>query len=175
MEKAFSTSCGNPMKEKATQAMKGSPIMTKKAPQATVDTLAKEKVVEYYVYSSPPKGKAPNNKKLPLGSRSPPPFVKKMSRPMQDGKPAKKMKKLPLLESKSDTKTNFDNGSDGVHYPAFLKKSWLTRCMMNKKKARLLMPKKVRLLNTKRSRLLMSLLEVCKFVVVLQKVENVLY
>lgn len=46
---------------------------------------------------------------------------------------------------------------------------------MNKKRARLLMPSKVRLLNTKGSKLLMFLSKVCKLVVVLQKVENVLF
>jgi len=50
-----------------------------------MDTLIKEKVTEYYVYSSPPKGKALNNKNFPLGKKSPPPSIKKMSRPMKDG------------------------------------------------------------------------------------------
>jgi hypothetical protein len=50
------------------------------------------------VYSSPPKGKALNNKNLPLGKKNPPPSIKKMSRPMKDGQLAKKMKKLPLHE-----------------------------------------------------------------------------
>jgi hypothetical protein len=46
-----------------------------------MDTLIKEKVTEYYVYSSPPKGKALNNKKLPLGKKSPPPSIKKILGP----------------------------------------------------------------------------------------------
>jgi hypothetical protein len=63
-----------------------------------MDTLIKEKLTKYYVYSSPPKGKALNNIKLPLGKRSPPISVKKMFMPMYDGQLAKKMKKLPLHE-----------------------------------------------------------------------------
>lgn len=99
--------------------MKGSLIMTNKASQAIVDTLTKEKVAKYYVYSSPPKGKAPNNKMLPLGKRSPPPYVRKMFGPMHNGKPAKKMKKLPLHERKLDIETDFDDGSDGVPLSKF--------------------------------------------------------